>query len=159
MDGSGLLACNGRVGDEVPYWMSVTIDYGAFEIANLAPIAFARILQLSSLDLRFFALSPDKYGRVVEQRFFETVVTREENSKMNWNWFKSTIFKATFDPTAFVKFDIIAGSPPVTQDRDGIFRVLRRDSEKAVEAYGLPDPDGTAVTAASQMANWTNCFN
>ena len=156
-----LLACSGQLsasdGTQVPYRMAVVVQFGAYEMANLSPTLFSRLTSADALELRFVASVPDKYGHPIETQFFKSVITRDQASKMDWDWFKGAVLRGTFDPSAFNEFNIFFGNPPAAQDMGEVLRVLRESSEHASEAYGLPDPKGEALAAATKMANWSNC--
>lgn len=156
-----LLACNGEIsgsdGTQVPYSMAVVVQFGAYEIANLSPSLFSRVPLAEAFALRFTASIPDKYGHPEEREFFKSMITRAEASKMDWDWFRGAVLRGTFDPSAFNEFNIFFGNPPTAQDMGEVLRVLRESSEHATEAYGLPDPKGEALAAATKMANWSNC--
>jgi hypothetical protein len=156
-----LLGCNGEIGasdgTQVPYTMAVVVEFGAYEMANLSPSLFSRVTAAKALELRFVASIPDKYGHPEERQFFKSVITQNQASKMDWDWFKGAVLRGTFDPSAFNEFNIFFGNPPASQDMGEILRVLRESSEHASEAYGLPDPKGEALAAATKMANWSNC--
>lgn len=155
-----LLACNGELDSDngpVPNQMAVTVEFGAYEIANLAPELFAQVTRADAMELHFITNPPDKYGNPRSYEFFKAIVTREQASKMNWTWFRSAVLYGTFDPSAFDEFAFFGGIPPIRQNISDVLFAIRQSSDNASAAFGLPDPKGKALALATQMANWTNC--
>jgi hypothetical protein len=157
-----LLKCDGTItttdGGRVPYAMTVVVEFGAFEIANLASRVFSHFSDADALELHFVARVRDKYGQLEEWTFFSSVITRQQAAKMNWDWFRGVVLRGAFDPTAFKEFAIYFGEPPTSQDMGLILEAISENSRSlAVKEYGRPNPGVEALNRAVQIANWFVC--
>jgi hypothetical protein len=133
-----LISCNGEIsssdGSQMPYSMAAVVEFGAYEIANLSPSLFSRVTAVKALQLSFVANISNKYGHPEERQFLKSVITRDQASKMDWDWFKGAVLRGTFDPSAFDEFDIFFGDPQTAQDMGVVLRILRDSSDQASEA-------------------------
>jgi hypothetical protein len=156
-----LVDCDGEItttdGGTVPYSLTVTAEFGAYQMANLSPSVFSRVAAVDALELRLATHVHDKYGQPEEWEFFKSIVTRAQASKMDWKWFKTAVLRSTFDPSAFDQFDLFFGNPPTAQDKGLLLRALQEDSEHASEAYDSEVDRERVLKWSIQMANWSNC--
>jgi hypothetical protein len=158
-----LLGCNGQItasdGSQISYTMAVVVEFGAYEIANLSPTLFSRVVKADALELHFVASGHDKFGRPQNEQFFKAVVTRKQDSQMDWGWFKNAILSATFDPTAFSEFNIYFGDPLAAQNMHNVIGVLRESAEHEIETYRrlYPSQERELFSTSTQGQNLANC--
>ena len=140
----------------IPHGWAVTVQFGAYEIANLSPQLFASVPSAQKIELRLVAFGADKYGHPDQQQlFFQAIISREQETRMDWQWFRSAIPSATFDPEAFERFSIMFGDPLSRQDTRGVLAVMRGSAEEALAAYGLPYNQSSVLRSSMQLSNLT----